>query len=316
MIWVTGCNGMLGKEVVKQLQEKKLPWIGTDKEVDITDYHALESFTKSIETASYFPSSLSRSERLINWVINCAAYTDVEKAEEEREEAKAVNETGALNIARICRKIGAKLIHISTDYVFDGTNNTPYSEEDSKNPVNFYGSTKSAGEDAIQKEMNTYYIIRTSWLYGFEGKNFVYRMINSMSLSNEVNVINDQTGTPTNAEDMASVILRFIDKSTHASGLFGKNSIPAYGVYNFTNGGQTTWYDFAQVIYKLGHKHGKLNTECNIVPCKTEDYTCKAKRPAYSVLNKDKICSELKIKLPDWKVSLEKFIKSNRFNCQ
>ena len=316
MIWVIGCNGMLGKEVVKQVQDKKLPWVGTDKEVDITDYHALESFTKSIETASYFPSSLSRSERLINWVINCAAYTDVENAEEERDEAKAVNETGSLNIARICRKIGAKLIHMSTDYVFDGTNNTPYTEEDSKNPVNFYGSTKSAGEDAIQKEMNTYYIIRTSWLYGFEGKNFVYRMINSMSLSNEVNVINDQTGTPTNAEDLASIILKFIDKSTHAAGLFGKNSIPSYGIYNFTNGGQTTWYEFAKEIYKLGHKHGKLNTECNIVPCKTEDYTCKAKRPAYSVLNKDKICSELKIKLPDWKVSLEKFIKSNRFNCQ
>lgn len=316
MIWVIGCNGMLGSELVRQLKENKLPWVGTGKEVDITDYSALEAFTKSIETASYFPSQLSRSERQINWIINCAAYTNVPKAEEEQEAAQALNEKGPLNIARIARKIGAKLIHISTDYVFDGTSTVPYTEEMPKAPLGVYGITKSAGEDAIQKEMNTYYIIRTSWLYGYNGKNFVYTMTNAMNQKENLNVVDDQIGTPTNAEDLASVIIRFMDRSVHASGFFGKNSIPSYGIYNYSNGGQTNWFEFASEINKLGKKYKRITNNCDITPCSTEEYNSESKRPAYSVLNKDKICSELKIKIPDWKVSLEKFIKGSAFNSE
>ena len=310
MIWVIGYKGMLGTEVVKQLQEKKLPWVGTDIEVDISDFNALESFTKSIETASYFPSQLSRTGRQINWIINCAAYTDVKKAENDIEQAKKINTLGSLNIARICRKIGAKLIHISTDYVYDGKSSTPYLEDMTKAPLNIYGTTKSAGEDAIQKEMNTYYIIRTSWLYGINGNNFVKTIIKNCNIENNLNIINDQFGTPTNAKDLAEIIIKFMERSVHASGFFGKNSIPAYGIYNFTNNGQTNWFEFAQEIYKLGKKYNKITNECKITSCTSQEYRDSVTRPSYSVLDKNKICKELKIKLVDWKVSLEKFIKS------
>lgn len=313
MIWVIGSKGMLGTEVCAQLEAMKLPWIGTGKEVDVSNYDDLEKFTKSMETASYSPSNLSRTERQIKWIINCSAYTNVNKAEEEVELADKVNHIGPLNIARIARHIGAKLIHVSTDYVFDGTATSPYTENLPKAPLGVYGTTKAAGEDAIQKEMNTYYIVRTAWLYGFNGKNFVYTMTNAMNTRDEVNVVSDQTGCPTFAGDLASALIQFIVKSEKASGFFGKNSIPSYGIYHYTNAGQTTWYEFTKEIYELGQKYNRITSSCKINPCTTEDYPTPAKRPAYSVLSKDKITAELKIKIPDWKTSLEKFIKSERF---
>lgn len=316
MIWLIGCKGMLGTEVSKQLEKANLNWIGTDRDVDISDYDALEKFTKNIETESYFPSELKKSERQINWIINCAAYTNVDKAEEDVELAEKLNSQGPLNIARIARKIGAKLIHISTDYVFDGSGNVPYTEEQQKEPLGVYGKTKAEGEDFIQKEMNTYYIIRTAWLYGFDGKNFVYTMTKAMNSHDSVKVVNDQFGTPTYAVDLASVILKIIEKTNKASGFFGKNSIPSYGIYQFTDGGQTNWFEFAQEIYKLGKKYGRITSECQVNPCTTEEYGAKVKRPAYSVLSKEKICNELKIKLPDWKTSLENFIKNSRFEIK
>ena len=145
MIWLIGCKGMLGSEVAKQLEEKKLPWVGTDKEVDITDPQALLDFTNKIETAAYFPSDLRRADRKIRWIINCSAYTNVDKAEEDVELAEKLNATGPLNIARLARSIGAKLIHISTDYVFDGQGSTPYTEDMAKAPLGVYGRTKAAG---------------------------------------------------------------------------------------------------------------------------------------------------------------------------
>ena len=145
MIWLIGCKGMLGSEVAKQLDEKKLPWVGTDREVDITDPQALTDFTNKIETAAYFPSDLRRADRKIRWIINCSAYTNVDKAEEEPELAEKLNATGPLNIARVARSIGAKLIHISTDYVFDGKGSSPYTEDMPKAPLGVYGRTKAAG---------------------------------------------------------------------------------------------------------------------------------------------------------------------------
>lgn len=316
MIWLIGCKGMLGTEVSKQLEKANLNWIGTDRDVDISDYDALEKFTKNIETESYFPSELKKSERQINWIINCAAYTNVDKAEEDIELAEKLNAQGPLNIARIARKIGAKLIHISTDYVFDGSGTVPYTEEQQKAPLGVYGKTKAEGEDFIQKEMNTYYIIRTAWLYGFDGKNFVYTMTKAMNSHDSVKVVNDQFGTPTCAVDLASVILKIIEKTNKASGLFGKNSIPSFGIYQFTDGGQTNWFEFAKEIYKLGKKYKRITSECQVNPCTTEEYGAKVKRPAYSVLSKEKICNELKIKLPDWKTSLENFIKNSRFEIK
>ena len=313
MIWLIGCKGMLGSEVAKQLDEKKLPWVGTGKEVDITDPQALLDFTNRIETAAYFPSELPRNDRKIKWIINCAAYTNVDMAENDSELAEKVNTAGPLNIARTARSIGAKLIHISTDYVFDGTASSPYTEEMPKSPLGVYGQTKACGEDAIMKEMNTYYIIRTSWLYGPNGHNFVNTMINVMNSHENINVVNDQKGSPTFTHDLAAVILRFMDKNDNAKAFFGKNSAPAYGIYHYTDDGEITWYDFAKEIYRLGRKFGRITQECTVNPCTTEEYGANVQRPAYSVLSKEKISKALKLKIPEWQSSLEKFMKSERF---
>ena len=311
MIWLIGCKGMLGSEVARQLDEKKYHWVGTDKEVDITNAEALSAFEKSVETSSYLDTT--STDKHIKWIINCSAYTNVDKAEEEPELADKLNNTGALNIARTARSIGAKLIHISTDYVFGGNGKEPYTEDMEKNPLGVYGKTKSDGEDAIQKEMTQFYILRTAWLYGFDGKNFVYTMTKLMNSHDQIRVVNDQKGTPTCTVDLAAAIIKIIEKSDSATEAFGKHSAPTAGIYHFTNGGETTWYDFACEIYRLGRKAGKITQECQVTPCTTEEYGAAVERPAYSVLSKEKICKELKIKLPDWKASLEKFIKRDRF---
>lgn len=316
MIWLIGCKGMLGSEIAKQLDECKLPWVGTDREVDITDPQALETFEKGIETAAYFPSKLEHADRQIKWIINCSAYTNVDKAEEEPELAEKLNSTGPLNIARLARKIGAKLIHISTDYVFNGKGTSPYTEDMEKDPLGVYGKTKALGEDAIQKEMNTFYIIRTAWLYGFDGKNFVYTMTKAMNSHDSVKVVNDQKGTPTCAIDLAAVILKLISKSDGAKAFFGKNSAPAYGIYQYTNAGETTWFEFCKEIYKLGKKYGRITQDCSVNPCTSEEFGSKVERPSYSVLSKDKIVKALKLKNPTWQMSLEKFIKNNRFDIK
>ncbi|MBR5401593.1 MAG: dTDP-4-dehydrorhamnose reductase [Treponema sp.] len=314
MIWLIGCKGMLGSEVARQLDEKKAHWVGTDKEVDITDAEALAAFEKSVETSSYLDTT--STDKHIKWIINCSAYTNVDKAEEEPELADRLNNLGALNIARTARRIGAKLIHISTDYVFGGNGKEPYTEDMEKNPLGVYGKTKSDGEDAIQKEMTQFYILRTAWLYGYDGKNFVYTMTNLMNSHDQIRVVNDQKGTPTCAVDLASVILKIIEKSDNATEAFGKHSAPTPGIYHFTNAGETTWYNFATEIYHFGRKYGRIKNECKVNACTTEEYGANVQRPAYSVLSKDKICRELKIKLPEWRVSLEKFIKGERFKSE
>ena len=315
MIWLIGCNGMLGSEIAFQLKQNKIPFIGTDKEVDITDISALEKFIKNVETESYFHSEqLTRAQRQIKWIINCSAYTNVEKAEEDVELATALNATGPQNIARVARNIGAKLIHISTDYVFNGKGTSPYNEDSAREPLGVYGKTKAEGEIAIQKEMSQFYIIRTAWLYGFDGKNFVYTMTNLMNSKEEIKVVNDQKGSPTCAVDLAEVVLKFIQKSEKAKSFFGKNSAPSYGIYHFTNEGETTWFEFAQEINKLGVKHQKINNNCKVQPCTSAEFAAKVERPTYSVLDKTKITKEFKMKIPAWEVSLEKFIKNSRFS--
>ncbi len=314
MIWLIGCNGMLGSEIAFQLKQNKIPFIGTDKEVDITDISALERFIKNVETESYFHSEqLTRAQRQIKWIINCSAYTNVEKAEEDVELATALNATGPQNIARVARNIGAKLIHISTDYVFNGKGTAPYKEDSAREPLGVYGKTKAEGEIAIQKEMSQFYIIRTAWLYGFDGKNFVYTMTNLMNSKEEIKVVNDQKGSPTCAVDLAEVVLKFIQKSEKAKSFFGKNSAPSYGIYHFTNEGETTWFEFAQEINKIGIKHQRINNNCKVQPCTSAEFAAKVERPTYSVLDKSKITKEFKMKIPAWEVSLEKFIKSGRF---
>ena len=319
MVWLIGDKGMLGSEIARQLTENRIQWIGSGHEVDITNSAELRKFATShgpIANTTGLTVTKRKVPEKITWVINCAAYTAVDKAEEDAEKAEEINAEGALNIARIAREIGAKLIHISTDYVFNGSGKQPYTEEDARNPIGVYGRTKAEGERQIEKEMTLYYIIRTAWLYGFDGKNFVYTMTKAMNQRDSVKVVNDRRGTPTCCVDLAEAIIKIIDSAEKAPFLFGKKSALPYGIYHFTDSGETTWFDFCNKIYEYGKKYGRITKDCTIEPCLTADYPTPAKRPAYSVLSKEKIKAGLKIKIPSWEESLEKFIKDPKFDAQ
>lgn len=317
MIWVIGGTGMLGCEVCSQLKDRKFSFVSTGSEIDITNAGVVENFIQSTETINYLKAHNNPEKDpdngKIKWIINCSGYTDVEKAEEEQDKADLLNNKGVLNIARAARNHGAKLIHISTDYVFDGDAKAPVNEKERKNPCNVYGKTKADGEDQIISSMTQYYILRTSWLYGFNGENFVYTMARLLNTREGVNVVKDQTSSPTCCADLAQVICLIIEKTYKASGLFGKNSIPTYGIYNFCNKGEASWLDFAAAIKTIGKKAGKITGSCKINPCTAEEYGGKAARPAYSVLDTAKIEKELKIKIPEWQNSLATFIKSKQF---
>ena len=319
MIWVIGSTGMLGAETCRLLQKNKIPFTGTSSDVDARDFKALKSFVEKWESDNYYTArqngqnGQSGQSGRIQWIVNCSAYTAVEKAESDKEAAHAINVLAAENIARVAREIGAKLIHISTDYVFDGKASSPYKEDDPKSPLGVYGQTKSDGEDLIQKMMTQYFIIRTSWLYGLGRPNFVYTMAKLMNTKEEIKVVNDQRGSPTYTADLAEAILQTI-KSVDKAGtdIFSKENVP-YGIYHFTDAGQTTWFEFATEIQRLLKKHKKISNDCRVLPCTTEEFGAKVERPAYSVLSKDKIASALKIKIPKWQDSLERFIKDERF---
>ena len=197
------------------------------------------------------------------------------------------------------------MIHISTDYVFDGTKQFAYAEDNAVCPLGIYGATKAAGEKAVQEETDDFYILRTAWLYGFHGKNFVYTMIRAMKSRESVKVVSDQKGTPTNCATLAGVIVKILDSKT---------KIPC-GIYHITDEGEATWFEFAKEIQRIAKNldFAKSAGACKVNPCATADYPTKAKRPAYSVLSKAKIQTALKIKLPDWKDSLFDFLSSPFF---
>lgn len=288
MIWLIGSKGMLGTEIARQLSENKMDFVGTDIDVDITNIDALRCFAKG---------------KRINWIINCAAYTAVDKAESDTELADKLNNIAPGNIAKVAKEIGAKIIHISTDYVFDGTGNTPRTEDMPIAPIGVYGVTKAAGEKSVIENTKDYYILRTAWLYCWHGKNFVYTMIRAMNTHDAVKVVADQKGTPTFAGDLADVILKIIEKG----------NVP-YGIYHCTDLGEITWYDFTVEIKKQGIEAGWItNKDCVVNQCTTDEYPTPAKRPAYSVLDKTKIQKALGITLPQWQESLNKFLTSSLF---
>lgn len=288
MVWLIGCNGMLGKETAELLTKEKIEFTGTDREIDITDGSALDSYA----------DNLTKQGKTLTHIINCAGYTNVDKAETDTELCRALNAAGSGNIAHTAKKYGAKLIHISTDYVFDGKAHTPYNENSPANPVGVYAKTKYEGEKPIQALLPNYYIIRTAWLYGKYGKNFVFTMLKLMKEQKPLKVVNDQYGTPTYAADLAKVLVFFVKKA----------GIP-YGTYHFTNLGETNWFEFAQQIQRLGLKYNQLEKETTLSPCSTSEYPTPASRPAYSVLDKSKISSVLDWTIPQWQQSLETFIK-------
>ena len=288
MIWLIGCNGMLGTEISRQMTESRMDFTATDIDVDIINIDALRAFAKN---------------KNINWIINCAAYTAVDKAESDTELADKLNNIAPGNIAKVAEEIGAKFIHISTDYVFDGTADSPRTEDMPVAPIGIYGKTKAAGEKSVIENTKEYYILRTAWLYGWHGKNFVYTMIRAMNTHDAVKVVSDQKGTPTFTGDLAGVVLNIINKE----------NVP-YGIYHCTDLGEITWWDFTVEIKKQGIKAGWItNKDCAVNPCSTDEYPTPAKRPAYSVLSKDKIQKTLGITLPQWQDSLNKFLTSDLF---
>ncbi len=228
-----------------------------------------------------------------NYCINTAAYTAVDKAESEPEKAQLINIIGAKNLAEVCAAFSVILLHVSTDFVFDGTKHTPYTEEDIPNPTGVYGQTKLDGEKAIQETFNDYFIIRTSWVYSQFGNNFMKTMLRLASERDTLSVVNDQFGTPTNAVDLAEVLVTIIQTDNR------QLTTDNFGIYNFSNEGQCSWYDFAKKIFEI-HK-----IKINLLPITTSSYPTPAKRPNYSVLDKSKIKTVFGVEVKDWEESLK-----------
>jgi dTDP-4-dehydrorhamnose reductase len=282
-VLITGSNGQLGSEI-KELATnyKKLDFVFKDlPELDICNFEALQAFIIDFN---------------INIVINCAAYTAVDKSEEDAEIAEQVNYEGVLNIVNALQTVNGKLIHISTDYVFDGNQYMPYREIDPVSPIGVYGETKREGELAVINSDIEAIVIRTSWLYSAYGNNFVKTMMRLGNDKEELNVIFDQVGTPTFAGDLAITCLEIL--SNKNSRIDKKGNL-----YHFSNEGVASWYDFAIAIMKIG------NIDCKVMPIETKDYPTLAKRPHYSVLNKAKIKNDFGLEIPYWRDSLKDCIE-------
>ena len=284
-ILVTGKNGQLGRSIYKivntangdNLPPNEFIFVGRG-ELDLS---------KKESIASYFDNNN------FDVIINCGAYTAVDRAEEEQNLTNQVNHLAIKQLARIAKEQKAKLIHISTDYVFDGTGGKPYKETDETNPINIYGKTKLAGEKTLQAIMSTNaIIIRTSWVYSEFNNNFVKTMLRLGQERNELNVVSDQIGSPTYATDLAEVILKIISNKNY------QNKEQSTEVYHYSNEGEISWYDFAKEIFKIA------KIDCKVNPITTQQYPMPAKRPKNTLMNKDKIAEIFSVNISDWKESL------------
>ncbi len=282
-ILVTGANGQLGSEI-KELH---------------ADYHQFKFVFTDLDTLDL--QNEKKVEHFIeknkfHYIINCAAYTAVDKAEEDHETAYKINCDAVKYLAVSAQKTHSIIIHISTDYVFDGQSKRPYKETDQTNPQSIYGKSKLEGENILKKYCPESIIIRTSWLYSQFGNNFVKTMIRLGKEKDSLNVVADQKGTPTYAADLAKTIMEII------TWVEQKENLPV-GIYHYSNMGETTWYDFAVAIHELSNILG-----CEVKPVTTQEYPVKASRPAYSVFDKNKIQQTFQLIIPDWKESLKKCI--------
>ena len=288
-VLITGSNGQLGSEIKELASDyQNLKCVFKDlPELDICDAELLNTFIV---------------DQHIDAVINCAGYTAVDKAEEEALIAQKVNSEGVLNLANALKKVDGKLIHISTDYVFDGNHSQPYKESDLVSPIGVYGQTKRAGELAVLNSSIDAIVIRTSWLYSVYGNNFVKTMLRLENDKKPRKVIFDQIGTPTYAKDLAKTCLNILSDS-------GSTNISKKGsLYHYSNEGVTSWYDFATAIMEIS------NIDCKVIPIETKDYPTQARRPMYSVLDKSKIKSDFKVIIPHWRDSLTNCIKKINHN--
>lgn len=280
-VLVSGANGQLGQEI-KRLSQK----LNTPFRFIYTDIEQLD-ITKRDEVINFV------SGNNIEYIINCAAYTAVDLAENDEEAAYKINYEGARNLAEASKYINAKMIHISTDYVFDGESTVPYKEDDLVNPLSVYGLSKFKGEEAVAEFAKEWIIIRTSWMFSEFGSNFVKTMLRLMSEREELGVVYDQRGTPTYAADLAEMLFVILDESEWSS-----------GIYNFSNSGETTWYDFANKIRELSEI-----TSCLLNKISASEYPTAAKRPLYSVFDKSKIENKYNVIIPDWENALKRCLE-------
>ncbi|NTW71211.1 MAG: dTDP-4-dehydrorhamnose reductase [Eubacteriaceae bacterium] len=274
-VLVTGVNGQLGHDVLERLKAQQIECLGVGRlEFDLTNEKETEEFI-----LGYHPQA----------VIHCAAYTAVDQAEIEKELCTTVNVIGTGAIARACRKIDAKLIYISTDYVFNGRGEVPFETDVQPLPINYYGKTKFEGELEVKKVMEKYFIIRTSWVFGCNGNNFVKTMLRLGKDKKELSVVSDQVGSPTYTWDLAKLIVEMVVTEK-------------YGIYHGTNEGYCSWYEFACEIFR------QTKLDVKVIPIKSEDYPTKAVRPKNSRLSKDKLEAEGFNRLPAWQDALRRYL--------
>jgi dTDP-4-dehydrorhamnose reductase/dTDP-4-dehydrorhamnose 3,5-epimerase len=275
-VLVTGVNGQVGYEVVKRLNTLGIEVIGTGRnDFDITNKEQCKEYIFKIKP---------------DVIVHCAAYTAVDKAEDEQEKCYAVNVEGTRNIAEACNKIDAKMVYISTDYVFSNEDEEPHLEDNPTNPVNYYGYTKEQGELVVKELLEKHFIIRTSWVYGKNGNNFVMTMLKLAESRDEISVVNDQLGTPTYAPDLAILICNIIQTTK-------------YGIYHVVNEGYCSWYEFAKAIFE------KSGVDIRVNPVSTSAYPTRAKRPLNSRLSKSNIDKSGFERLPDWKDALVRYLE-------
>ncbi|NMA07107.1 MAG: dTDP-4-dehydrorhamnose reductase [Ruminococcaceae bacterium] len=289
-ILVTGSNGQLGSELINRLNDNErkpgnLPVSLINSEVLGIDIDVLD-ITDEVKVREFVQNGR------FDCVINCAAFTNVDKAEESIEQATAVNTTAPGFLAKVASETGAKFIHISTDYVFSGEGDIPFKENDVKKPNTVYGKTKLAGEDLVLSNNSDSLIVRTAWLYGYRGRNFVKTIVNLAKERDIITVVNDQFGNPTNAADLAQSILML-------------TSIGAKGIYHCTNSGICSWYEFAKEIVGLSRLDSK------VVPCTTEEFPSPAKRPKFSALDNSKLEKTLGIKMRSWQEAIKEYLENS-----
>lgn len=288
VVLVTGANGQLGQALQSiSGNHPEIDFVFCDStRLDITDLNNIKQSFKQFKP---------------HYCINAAAYTAVDKAESEPEKAQLINMIGAKNLAEVCKEYDTIFLHISTDFVFDGSNKIAYKEEDSPNPTGVYGLTKLQGEKAIQETFDNYFIIRTSWVYSQFANNFMKTMLRLASERDSLSVVNDQIGTPTNAVDLAEVLISMIFHTERSRSAYNLQPITynLFGIYNFSNEGQCSWYDFAKEIFEIN------NVNINLSAIPTTSFPTPAKRPAFSVLDKTKIKKVFQVEIRDWKESLK-----------
>lgn len=282
-ILITGANGQLGK-CLQDISKDYPDWqfvFTTKDELDIQNESVVADFFEKNE---------------FSHCINCAAYTNVENAEKESEKAFSINAEAVKNLAEICKKFDVVLFHISTDYVFDGEKSVPYVEEDKANPINVYGASKLKGEEYVQQNWKKHFIFRTSWLYSQYGHNFYKTILRYANEGKPLTITTEQTGTPTNANDLAEALMKTITQDNRN-----------FGVYHFSNAGETTWYGFAKAILENTEKLDTTNL------AKTNHYRTFARRPKFSVLSNEKVLKYLSVNQKDWQLSLQSLIKNNNY---